>query len=156
MPRILFPFTRAKLNSIARLAEGGGKKSYDIYSGNETKTQVCCFWTLADGFYALARSCDPNLHTYMIAKVIKVTFNILNFHSTLSLQRSKRHTTSHQKCSLGSKVYSMHLKFWTLKRLNKGSNKMITQWEYLCALFLKNVIKSPYSLYYIHFCPKMM
>lgn len=43
MPRILFPFTRAKLNSIARLAREKikEKKSYNIYSGNETETQVC-------------------------------------------------------------------------------------------------------------------
>lgn len=84
MPRILFPFTRAKLNSIARLAEE--KQKIMIFIVGMKQKPWCAVserQALADGLYVLARSCDPNLRIHVIAKVIKVTFNILNFNSTL-------------------------------------------------------------------------
>lgn len=57
MPRILFPFTRAKLSSIARLAER--KKHID--GGNVTNTQVFSLYTKSSGIN-ICTVCDCTLY----------------------------------------------------------------------------------------------
>lgn len=65
-------------NSIPLHAlQGGGKKSYDIYSGNETKTQYVVFehQALVDVLMSLHDLIIP-IFAHEITKVIKFILNV--------------------------------------------------------------------------------
>lgn len=138
MPRILFPFTRAKLNSIARLA---GEKLQNKQEGNQlyllwecNKDPGVFLWTSSTGecVHVLAWSCDP-IFAHMITKIIKLSFSILNLCSTLS---STLRDTTDQKCSLGLIIYSIKLKFRIFKRLKKSQQNYYPKIS-LCIYSLK-------------------
>lgn len=137
MPRILFPFTRAKLNSIARLPWREGKKVMIVTVGMKQRPRYVVpeHQAPVDVLMSLCDLVIP-IFAHEITKVNKV---ILNFHQCFSSKIPKRYTLLKTVCS-------MKLKFRIPKRLKKRGKEINTQRYYLSASTVKNVIYSHQTL----------
>lgn len=142
MPRILFPFTRAKLNSIARLPWREEKKVMTFTVGMKQRPRYAVpeHQAPVDVLMSLRNLVIP-IFAHEITKVNKSYFELS---SMLFFKYSQKiHTT---KDSLDSTVYSMKLKFRIPTRLKMRGKEINTQRYYPSAPTVKTVIYSHQTL----------
>lgn len=152
MPRILFPFTRAKLNSIARLPWREGKKVMIFTAGMKQRPR-----------YVVPEHQAPvnvlmSLHDLVIPifahEITKVNKIILNFHQCFSSKIPKRYTLLKTVWIQQFILWSWYLEY--LKGSKREAKKLILK----DTISLHQQLKMWYIVtklfYYIHFNPKMM